>query len=249
MIDIKAKVVRNVALSSRTYMMELLAPQMIPLIRAGHFVMVKVSKTNDPSGRRAFAVGDVKDDSLFIFYDVVGKGTRLLSDLHGGDHVELFGPLGKGIFSLEGEKHLLIGGGIGLAGLTLLGKDLRKRGKRVLFVYGGKGKEHLSMKGWLEEEGFEHILYTEDGSLGRRGLVVDALKEFDSSWTISACGPRGMLKALKDLTGSQRLYISLESRMACGWGVCLGCVVKSREGHYVRVCYEGPVFRADEVCL
>lgn len=246
---LKVKVLKNAPLSLRTYVMELSAPDIAHSVKPGQFVMLKVSHTNDPIGRRAFAVGDVRGDNLFIFYDVVGRGTYLLSSLPEGSHIELFGPLGKRTFQLSGDKHLLIGGGIGIAGLTLLGKELRKEGKKVFFVYGGRGKEHLGLKSWLKEENFEHVIFTEDGSEGRKGLVTEAVKEFDRSWTVSACGPKGMLKALKNLIEPSRLYLSLESRMACGWGVCLGCVVKGTQGNYLRVCYEGPVFRADEVCL
>ncbi len=249
MKDIKGKVLENIPISSRTYMMRVLAPQIAPYVRPGQFVMVKVSHTKDPIGRRAFAIADIKEDSLFIFYDVVGRGTELLSSLPRGSQVDILGPLGKGLFNLDGDKHLLVGGGIGLAGLTLLGKELRKAGKKVFFLYGARSKEHISMENWLKEEGFDYAIYTEDGSYGKKGLITDALSDFDSSWVVSACGPKGMLKALKKLIDPNRLYLSLESRMACGWGVCLGCVVKNKEGHYVRVCYEGPVFRADEVIL
>jgi dihydroorotate dehydrogenase electron transfer subunit len=105
------------------------------------------------------------------------------------------------------------------------------------------------MEDWLREEGFDYLILTEDGSAGRRGLVTDALSDFDSSWVISACGPRPMLRTLADNFTGRKLYLSLENRMACGWGVCLGCVVRSRSGGYLRVCYEGPVFRAEEVIL
>jgi len=249
MRDTKGKVLQNLPISPRTYMMQVLAPQITPYIKAGHFVMIKVSHTKDPIGRRAFAVADIKKESLFIFYDVVGRGTELLSGFSQGSEVDILGPLGKGLFNLEGDKHLLIGGGIGLAGLTLLGKELRKAGKTVFFLYGARSKEQVSMESWLKEEGFDYLIYTQDGSYGKKGLITDALSDFDSSWVVSACGPKGMLKALKNLVDPSRLYLSLESRMACGWGVCLGCVVKNKEGKYVRVCYEGPVFRGDEVSL
>jgi dihydroorotate dehydrogenase electron transfer subunit len=119
-------------------------------------------------------------------------------------------------------------------------------GKKVLFVYAGRSKEHLGMEDWLKEEGFDYILYTEDGSKGKKGLITDVLKEFDTSWIVHACGPKAMLRALKKMKTGHSMYFSLESRMACGWGVCLGCVVQTREG-YKRVCYEGPVFSSEEV--
>lgn len=246
MKDILALVEENTHIAGRLYLLKVLAPEIAKDIKAGHFVMVKVSNSLDPMGRRAFAVADVRGDSLLIFYDLVGRGTKLLSELKKGERLWLLGPLGKGLFSYEGDKHLLLGGGVGLAGLTLLGKELRKMGKMVLFVYAGRSKEHLGMEDWLKEEGFDYILYTEDGSKGRKGLITEVLKEFDTSWMVHACGPKGMLRALKNMKTGHSMYFSLESRMACGWGVCLGCVVQTREG-YKRVCYEGPVFSFEEV--
>ncbi len=251
MTDLELIITQNIHLSGRLWLMRLRAPQIVPSIRGGHFLMLEVSKTYDPMGRRAFAVGDVRGEEILIFYDVVGRGTELMSRMGEGEKIRAFGPLGKRLFSYEGKKHLLLGGGVGLAGLSLYGKELRDMGKEVVFVYGARSAEHLGMLDWLREEGFEYILYTDDGSAGRKGLITEVLREFDTSWTVSACGPKPMLKALKKVvkeTG-HTLYMSLEERMACGWGVCLGCVVKDPEGNYRRVCWEGPVFRAEEVVL
>lgn len=229
--------------------MRLKAPQLAGRVKGGHFVMIEVSPTYDPMGRRAFAIGDVRGDEILIFYDVVGRGTYLLSTMKKGDKVRVFGPLGKRLFSYEGEKHLLIGGGVGLAGLSLYGKELRAMGKEVVFVYGARSAEHLGMLDWLRDESFEYVIFTDDGSAGRKGLVTDILREFDREWVVSACGPKPMLKALSKLSQEtgHRVFMSLEERMACGWGVCLGCVVKNPQGAYQRVCYEGPVFEASEV--
>lgn len=251
MNDFELTVLENTFISGRLWRMRLHAPSLAPRIRAGHFLMVEVSPTNDPIGRRAFAVGDLRGEELVLFYDVVGRGTRLMKDMGKGHRLRAFGPLGKGLFRHEGDRHLLVGGGVGLAGLTLLGKELRRMGKEVVFVYGARSMEHLGMVEWLREEGFDFILFTEDGSAGRKGLVTEVLGEFGREWIVSACGPKAMLRALQEEvreTG-HRLYVSLEERMACGWGVCLGCVVWKRDGKPARVCYEGPVFDGGEVRL
>ncbi len=249
MKDLSLIVKENEHLSGKTWLLRLEASQIAQEVRGGHFLMLEVSKTYDPMGRRAFAVGDVRGEELLIFYDVVGRGTKLMTELKPGDRVSSFGPLGKRLFDYEGDKHLLIGGGVGLAGLSLFGKELRNMGKEVVFVYGARSAQYLSMLDWLREEGFKYILFTDDGSAGRKGFVTEVLKEFGSEWKVSACGPKPMLKALKNLSKEtgHTLYMSLEERMACGWGVCLGCVVKDPEGYYRRVCYEGPVFKAQEV--
>ncbi len=249
--DVRVRVAENRFISGKLWFMRLEPLGSVPKPKAGQFLMLEVSSTYDPMGRRAFAIADYDDKSLWIYYDVVGRGTGLMSLFREGKEVRAFLPLGKGLFNYEGDRHLLIGGGVGLAGLTLLGKELRALGKEVVFVYGAKSKEHLGMLEWLKREGFEYILYTDDGSVGRRGYVVEALRDFGKDWQISACGPYPMLKALYSQakkTG-HRLYLSLESRMACGWGVCLGCVIKSSEGKFLRVCYEGPVFNAESVRL
>jgi len=105
------------------------------------------------------------------------------------------------------------------------------------------------MKEWLKENGIEHKLFTDDGSEGQRGSVLQALKDFDESWVVHACGSTKMLRTLKEMAKGREVYLSLEADMACGWGVCLGCVVPSKNGKFLRVCYEGPVFPAEEVVL
>ncbi len=249
MVDFEALVLENRFVSGRLWQLHLHAPPLTDTVRGGQFLMIEVSPTYDPLGRRAFAVADVRGENLLVFYEVVGRGTRLMTRLRTGDRVKVLGPLGRGLFPSEGDRHLLIGGGVGLAGLTLHGKQLKSRGKEVIFLYGARSAEHLGMEGWLREEGFDYILFTEDGSRGRKGLVIDALREFDGSWVVSACGPKPMLRALVERFPDRKLYLSLENTMGCGWGVCLGCVVRSGQGDYVRVCYEGPVFRAGEVIL
>ena len=251
LIDTEAEVLENRFISGNLWLMRLKPLCKMPAPKAGQFLMLEVSPTYDPMGRRAFAVADFDEESLWIYYDVVGRGTELMSFMKPGDITRIFTHLGKGLFSYDARRHLLVGGGVGLAGLTLFGKELKSMGKDVVFVYGARSKEHLGMVEWLEKEGFEYILYTDDGSEGKKGFVTEAIKEFGSEWCISACGPYPMLKSLVKLseeTGHE-VYLSLESRMACGWGVCLGCVVKGTNGKFMRVCYEGPVFKSDSVRL
>ncbi len=248
MQDRKVMIVENKPISVRLWKMELYAPHIACCVKGGQFVMLEVSPTYDPMGRRAFAVADVRKENITIFYETVGRGTYLMANMKKGQSLRVFGPLGKGLFTFEGEKHLFIGGGVGLAGLTLHAKRAMEEGKEVMLIYGAKSAKDLGMKSWLEEENIPYIIYTEDGTEGRKGKVTEALLGFDNSWTVHACGPKAMLKAIKEEGKKFKLYLSLESRMACGWGVCLGCVVKTVKG-YARVCYEGPVFKAEEVFI
>ena len=248
MKDVLCRVIKNAKVGAYTYLMELEFPY-AEEIKPGQFVMIRAWDRLDPLGRRAFAVADKEKDRISIYYDVVGKGTRLMAGLREGDSLSVLGPLGKGLFPLEGEKHLLLGGGIGMAGLSLLAKELKKLGKEVFVCYGARSSKNLAMKPWLEEREIPHRIFTDDGSEGEKGSPLDCLKDFGRDWIVHACGPTGMLKALQKLSQDRRVYLSLEAPMACGWGVCLGCVVKSSEGKFVRVCQEGPVFSAEEVVL
>jgi len=231
MRDYEAQILENEFLGGRLYRLKLELPEeVLSAVKPGHFAMVKPSPTYDPMGRRAFAVAEVGKNWVLFFYEVYGRGTKLLSRAKVGESLKVFLPLGKKLFSYEGEKHLLIGGGVGLAGLTLLALKLRELGKEVFIAYGGRTKEQLGMEYWLKDKGFDYLLFTEDGSAGRKGLVTEVLKEFGKDWVIHACGPKGMLKALKELCKDRKLYLSLEERMACGWGVCLGCVYRTITG-------------------
>jgi len=248
MKELVCKVIKNQRVGSHTYLMELEFPN-TTAIKPGHFLMIRAWDGLDPLSRRAFAVADKKEDSISIYYDVVGKGTALMSKLREGESVRVLGPLGKRIFPMDGQKHLLLGGGIGLSGLSLLAKELKNLGKEVFVCYGAKSSEGLSMKGWLKEGGLSYRIFTDDGSEGEKGSVLDALKDFDKDWIVHACGPIGMLRALQRMSEGRKVYLSLEAPMACGWGVCLGCVVRSKDGEFLRVCFDGPVFDAGEVVL
>ena len=248
--DVPAEILENTYISGRLYKLVLRLPEEdLKEVKPGHFAMIKPNETYDPMGRRAFAFADIEEDKAIFYYEVFGRGTAILTKRKPGERIQTFYPLGKRLFSYEGDKHLLLGGGVGLAGLTLLAKELRRLGKKVLIVYGARSREHLGMLEWLEKEGFEYEVFTDDGSYGRKGYATEILKEFPTDWVVHACGPKPMLKTIKRMKTGHKVYFSLEERMACGWGVCLGCVVKTAGGYMKRVCYEGPVMPMEEVVL
>ncbi|HHU51439.1 MAG TPA: dihydroorotate dehydrogenase electron transfer subunit [Firmicutes bacterium] len=193
-----------------------------------------------------------------VLYKKVGKGTAWLSRRKANDALEVLGPLGRG-FSLPQEtagkpgRILLIAGGIGMPPLFALGEELSKRGREVILFYGGRSKQDLLFLQEWRDLASQVYLVTEDGSIGRSGLVTDLLREKvqpQSADFYYACGPRPMLQAVQDLMNRLAIpgELSLEERMACGVGACLGCVTRTTHG-YKRVCREGPVFPADEVIL
>ncbi len=197
---------------------------------------------------------DKKLGRVRLVYRIAGKGTAEFSHYESGDTLEIVGPLGNG-FPLEREykKVFLIGGGIGIPPMVELSRQLS--GKKLIVA--GYRNSELFLKEELEESGTVYIA-TEDGSIGTKGNVLDAIRENNlNAEAIFACGPTPMLRALKSYAMEQGIdcYLSLEERMACGVGACLACVCRSMDvdSHThvknKRICKDGPVFAAEEIEL
>lgn len=197
---------------------------------------------------------DKQEETLRIVYRVVGKGTMEFSEYKAGDEVDVLGPVGNGFpfEKAEGKSAVLIGGGIGVPPILELAKQTKAESVSVLVGY---RDSNMFLKEDFDKAAKTYIA-TEDGSYGTKGNVLDALKENNIPCDIIyACGPMPMLRAIKKYAEEKGIdaYISLEERMACGVGACLGCVCKttSKDHHShvnnARVCTEGPVFEAREV--
>lgn len=255
--EVEAKVLENRFVSGITWEIRLEAESIAKTTQPGQFVMLSTHVADngeyDPLNRRPFAVADVEGSEISIFYDVVGRGTRKLTLLRRGNRVHLLGPLGNGVFPTEGvKKAVVVAGGIGASGVSLLVKRLAEKGIPTVVLYGARSKEFLSMRDWydqISQRGVEVRYYTDDGSFGKKGFPVEDLDEFVELQTVVyACGPKPLLRYLKDYSRRRgvKTYLSLDRRMACGWGVCLGCVIKTDRG-FERVCKEGPVFEASRI--
>ncbi len=265
----KAMILNNAEVSPGYWRMRMTAPPEILQAQSGQFVMVRVNAFIDPLIRRPFGVfdvgmnqpaytGAVPQPYLEILYRVVGKGTGMLSDLHETDLLDILGPLGTGFeMGPAGEEKLIVGGGVGLAPLYLLAKELVKDSPVRLFA-GGRTKDDVLCITEFERLGVECYTATEDGSLGECGLVTTVLEQrlqaTGKKGRIFACGPHGMLKAVAAIGAKHRVpcQVSLEGYMACGVGACLGCVCQGAEHSvekpdYRCVCTEGPVFEAAEL--
>ncbi len=212
-----------------------------------------------------------------ILYEVIGRGTQLLSQRKPGELLDIIGPLGNG-FDLTPNTYnltpILVAGGMGVAPLVFLAEKLTKPRTqnlkpRTLVLIGAKTKAKVLCAKEFKEFGCEVKIATDNGSCGFKGKVTDLLKEFllknsrtqELTNSIYACGPQPMLKAVAEIARENRInsQLSLEEHMACGIGACSGCVVKVRsqksevrsqrvnEFEYKRVCKEGPVFKADEI--
>ena len=193
-----------------------------------------------------------EEKALRLVYRVAGGGTAEFSQMKAGETLRILGPLGNG-FPLGERKAFLIGGGIGIPPMLELAKELNCEKQIVV----GYRNDELFLADELKKYG-EVIVATEDGSVGTKGNVLDAIRENGlNADVIYACGPTPMLRALKQYAAENGLecWISMEERMACGIGACLACVCKSKEkDHHTnvnnkRICKEGPVFRAEEVEL
>lgn len=199
---------------------------------------------------------DAENGSLRVVYRVTGEhtGTESFSRMKAGDTIPVIGPLGNG-FPLEraaGKKVFLMGGGIGVPPILELAKQLECEEKQILAGY---RDQQTFLKEEFEQNGTLYIS-TEDGSVGTKGNVMDAIRENGlEADIIYACGPTPMLRAIKQYAEEQNIecYISLEERMACGIGACLACVCKSKEKDHhsnvnnKRICKDGPVFLSTEV--
>ncbi len=229
--------------------------------RPGQFVHIQIPSTNIMF-RRAMSVAGVSADGgeLEIIFKVFGRGTRLLGALHKGDRLNVLGPLGKPFrFPKKSDRTVMVAGGVGFPPLMFLAEAMIAKGydpKKIEFFYGGRTRADLLRVPRIKNLGVNFHPVTEDGSVGRGGLVTDPLEKLivgheGEPLHLAACGPEAMLKAVNDLGLKHRIAgeLSLEAPMPCGIGVCLGCVVPRVDGGHSRVCVDGPVFDIGEIAL
>ncbi len=239
----RLKIISNKQIAKDTFSLRIDNPDLFD-IHPGQFFMLKINEFDYPLLRRPFSVANYTPEYIEIIYRVVGEGTKMLSQKEKGKFVDLFGPLGTGFGKPEkGRGVILIGGGIGIAPLIYLSKVLE-------YYYKLPYKFFMGYNTASEIYADFGYVATMDGTAGFKGNVVDMAKEeINENSCVFACGPYGMLKAVVKLCSQKgaTLEVSLESRMACGIGACLGCAVKTKNGGYKRVCVDGPVFDYEEI--
>jgi len=271
-------VTENRPLSGSHFLLSVESPRQAQSARPGQFAMLRILGRSDVLLRRPMSIYDLKGKNsegksehkpgspriLQFLYKVVGQGTRLMSALKPGEQVGLLGPLGHGFFEEEylprahqADEILHVAGGIGIAALLLPAKRLAEVGFRQRLFFGGRSKPDL-----VGVEDFRPLvrgmlMATEDGSAGYRGFVTRPLEEYlarhaKKTFLLMVCGPWGMLRAAVELAKKygHTCLVSMENRMGCGLGVCLGCCIRVQgTGHeaYQRVCTEGPVFWAEKI--
>ncbi len=264
-LNIKVKILSKKEVVPNIYLMRLKAPEIAQDALPGQFIHIKCSKNNYPLLRRPLSIHriDREKGEIFILFQVMGEGTKLLADRTIEDDLDIMGPIGNG-FNIypESKKIMIVGGGIGVAPLLALCEESIMQGKEVRVLIGALKKELV-----IGEENFKILgakvdIATDDGSYQYKGLVTDLLERIiKEGWLaeqIFACGPKPLLKKISEiaLQANINYQVSLEERMACGIGACLGCVCKIKtkdkkeckvKYEYKRVCADGPVFGGSEV--
>lgn len=245
-----AIVVDSKQISANIFDLTIKAPEIAEGAKAGQFVEIY---PNDKSLilPRPISICEINKDmgTLRLVYQVVGKGTDLFSKLEEGDEIRVIGSCGNGYSLSDKEEHLLVGGGIGVPPLLQTLKELK--GNKTV-ILGFRSGSFLVEE--FEKYGAKVYVATDDGSVGFKGNVVELLKTLDlKPDVIYSCGPKIMLKFLSEFADENNIpcQVSMEERMACGIGACVGCVVKIKSEEddwtYKKVCKDGPVFDSKEV--
>ncbi len=237
------------------FVLSFVAPEIARSVHPGQFLNIKVDDGLSPLLRRPFSVHRVEDDRVEILFDVVGKGTAILSRKRHGDSVDILGPLGTP-FTTDGDAFstaILVAGGLGVAPFPLTTEFLVRGGNSVVTALGARSSA-LLMDAHLKNV----TVATDDGSKGFEGTVVDLLKATVArqeylSPKIFGCGPTPMLRALSAFSQEHGIpaEVSLEGPMACGIGICQGCPVelKGEQKSYGLMCKDGPVFDARKIVI
>lgn len=268
MKNVKAKVTEHKQIRKTYRLLSFHAPSIASCAKPGQFVYLRVPNLADAVLRRPFSIFDVDSDSVSILYKVVGKGTKAMEKICSGNELDVMGPLGNGFPLPTGNAiPVLVAGGYGIAPLHFLASCLRQLG--ICFI-GAGSKEAILCVNNFKKMGWKIIITTEDGSIGRKGIITDALKEWIECYKkktknstnkiqekleIYACGPEEMLYAVGTLAINYGYcaWLSLEAHMGCGVGACLGCVHKVRLENgqigWAKICSDGPVLESRRLII
>ncbi len=196
--------------------------------------------------RRPISIWDAAGDHLDLLFKVMGQGTRELAAMTPGSTLDVLLPLGTGFdVADQGTAPVLAAGGIGMPPIYACAKAMTALGQTPRVVLGFNSKEDILPLDRFRDLGIEPVLTTADGSAGQKGFVTDALKSMEFDY-LFCCGPAPMLRAVLPLAPDGQF--SLEERMGCGFGACMGCSIETPDGPR-RVCKDGPVFRKADLAL
>jgi len=272
MLDRKIKVREIKDLGGGNHLLTMNSPEQARLVQPGQFMMLKCAAglNDNPLLRRPFSVFDVdrtpgagRARGLVLLVKEVGAGSRMLAALEPGQEVNVLGPQGRPfeiVPATQGRVSAacLVAGGVGIAALYLLAQRLQQLGVVPVLFYGGRTAADLVLREYFERLGLEAHYTTEDASFGEAGLVTYPLERFlrsriRSGVRVYACGPWAMMKATHDLAVKLGVLceVSLEARMGCSLGACMGCVIRAfgddGKEQFLRVCLEGPIMDSRRV--
>ena len=257
--DVQTAILSNEEVAEAHYLLRCECPEIAQHARPGQFVHVMVSQNTGMLLRRPFTIYTIEGHEITMLYQIIGDGTKRLSEMLEGEPLQILGPLGNTFdFTEKPEPAILVGGGAGIASLMLLAVALRENGIQTFGLVGAQRRSRLLSVADLESIGISVHIATDDGSIGHHGYVTDVLADLLgktnlSCPTIYACGPHAMLSAVTKIALDFEVpaQIAMENRMGCAMGVCLGCVcpvqIDADRIEYQRVCTEGPVFNAAEI--
>jgi len=250
---VNSPVVETKQVHENIFIQKIHSPEIAQKVKPGQFLNIRVSQTTFPLLRRPFSVCDVEGENIYLMFNILGEGTKILARKINGETVDILGPLGNG-FNLDDKYDLaiIVAGGLGAAPFPFVTRSIKNK-KNILTFVGGRTEQDVITYG-LEN----CVLSSDDGSIGFKGNVVQSLEQNLDKINITtskvfACGPTAMLRALKDFCIKHNLdcEVSTECAMACGFGICQGCPIESTEqsDKYLLVCKDGPVFNVRDVLI
>ena len=261
--DDESEVLANDEVAANFYLIRLFLPQTAAVAMPGQFVMLEAGSGTVPLLRVPLSVcaADVNSGTIDVLYENMGPKTAILSGVKPGAILRCMGPVGNA-FLMPTNLPVLVGGGIGVPPLLFFGNVLSEAGVKARLLVGARTETKLLPRALLDSASADHVVATDDGSAGHHGYVTELLQEMleqDHQVTVYACGPHSMMAAVAMICRDHEVpcYVSLEEYMACGFGVCVGCVVPlsriqtvpstSPYHDYSRICVDGPVYDAREI--
>lgn len=253
MFIINSPVVETKQVHENIFIQKINSPEIARIIKPGQFLNIRVSEATFPLLRRPFSICDVDGDNIFLMFNILGEGTKILARKNKGELIDILGPLGNGFnFDDDYKNAIMVAGGLGAAPFPFLTRKLINKKNIITFV-GGRSKQDVITYGLKNV-----IQSSDDGSVGFKGNVVQSLEnnldKIDvASSKVFGCGPNAMLRVLKDFCIKNNLEceVSTECAMACGFGICQGCPIESTSNtdKYLLVCKDGPVFNVKDVVI
>ena len=258
--QMQAKLLEKIQLTKDIYHFKVQAKEIVEKCKPGNFIEIRVSDQTEPFLRRPISIYNLdKENGILEFiFQVKGNGTKILARKEVGQEIDIIGPLGFGTFKYDGNKDIvIIGGGIGIFPLYELAKQAKESGIKVNTYLGFRNRENVILESEFKNVSDNLTIATDDGSYKENGFAINYLKrdiQNSKPDCIYACGPIQMLRAVKQLAEENNIpcQVSLEEKMGCGLGACLGCAVKTAKSpkeapEYFHVCKGGPVFNSKDV--